>query len=519
MLRRNSGGIIEEEPPVNRVVSAEEMSRIDSLAQSRYGIPDTVLMENAGQLAWRTLDRTLGRAESRRIVFLAGPGNNGGDALVMARACHLEGVHRPRIVFTREPEKGLAKLHLDICRKLGVPAEPWGSAPAELLEEADCIVDGLLGTGIKGPGRDPLGQIAEEVAKAPKKPLVAAVDVPSGLWDGYRAGQPIVTAVLTLTLGLPKRSLYLPSARRHAGQIVPIDIGFPRDLIGDPALPGLLLDDDSIVRFVPPLDAEDYKHRRGVVAVFAGAPGTLGAGLLTATAVGRSGAGLVRLYVDPELYDSAAGACRSIMVGATDPKSPPSLEPFDAYVAGPGWGDDPLRLPLLEACIHSGLPGVLDAGALALLPPGYRSEEAHTVLTPHPGEFTRMTAIPREELLENPLPAMLDVASDRRCVVILKSHVSYVAGPDGRYAVYDGVNGALGTGGTGDILAGVVGAFLGRGVPAFEAASAAVALHGYLGRRVFGKRGWFLAEDLLDELSAALGDLLGVKNYSHIHER
>jgi ADP-dependent NAD(P)H-hydrate dehydratase / NAD(P)H-hydrate epimerase len=504
---------------MNRLVTAQEMARIDSQAQSRYGIPDTILMENAGQLAWRTLEKRLGRGRSRRIVFLAGPGNNGGDALVMARACATDGFHSPRVLLSKEPDKGLAELHANICRKLGLPTETWGPAAAGWLEESDCIVDGLLGTGITGPGRAPLGKIAAQVAKASENALVAAVDVPSGLWDGYRPGQPIVTAGLTLTLGLPKRSLYLPAARRHAGEIVPLDIGFPRELIRDPAIPGRLLDEASIAALVPPLASEDYKHRRGVVALFAGAPGTLGAGILSATAAGRSGAGLVRLYVDPELYAGASGACRSIMVGRTDPGTPPSLASFDAYVAGPGWSDDPLRIPLLESCIHSGLPGVLDAGALALLPRGFRSEEANTVLTPHPGEFTRLTKVSREELLADPLPAMMDLASDRRSVVVLKSHVSYVVGPDGRYAVYDGVNGALGTGGTGDLLAGIIGAFLARGVEAFEAASAAVALHGLVGRRVYGKRGWFLAEDMLEELSCALGDLVGMADYSHFDER
>lgn len=504
---------------MNRLVTAQEMSRIDAQAQSSFGIPDTILMENAGQLAWRTLAKRLGRDRSRRIVFLAGPGNNGGDALVMARACATDGFHSPRVVLSKEPGKGLAELHLNICRKLGVPTETWGAPAAEWLEESDCIVDGLLGTGITGPGRDPLGEIAEKVAKAAKRPLVAAVDVPSGLWDGYRAGQPVLTAGLTLALGLPKRSLYLPAARRHAGEIISLDIGFPRELIRDPAIPGRLLDEESLKGLVPPLDSEDYKHRRGVVALFAGAPGTLGAGILCATAAGRSGAGLVRLYVDPELYAGASGACRSIMVGRTDPSSSPSLEPYDAYVAGPGWSDDPLRIPLLESCIHSGLPGVLDAGALALLPRGFRSEAANTVLTPHPGEFARLTKVSREELLADPLPAMMDLASDRRSVVVLKSHVSYLASPDGRYAVYDGVNGALGTGGTGDILAGIIGAFLARGIAAFEAASAAVALHGLVGRRVYAKRGWFLAEDMLEELSGVLGDLVGMNDYSYADER
>ncbi|MFP4431096.1 MAG: NAD(P)H-hydrate dehydratase [Spirochaetaceae bacterium] len=504
---------------MNRLVTAQEMSRIDSQAQSLYGIPDTVLMENAGQLAWRTLEKRLGRDRGRRIVFLAGPGNNGGDALVMARACATAGLHSPRVVLSKEPEKGLAELHVNICRKLGLPTETWGPSSAGWLGESECIVDGLLGTGIAGPGRDPLGEIAEKVERASKKALVAAVDVPSGLWDGYRPGQPIITAGLTLTLGLAKRSLYLPAARRHAGEILPLDIGFPRELIRDPAIPGRLLDEQSVAAFVPPLESEDYKHRRGVVALFAGAPGTLGAGILSAGAAGRSGAGLVRLHVDPELYTGASGACRSIMVGRTDPSRPSSLEPFDAYVAGPGWSDDPLRIPLLESCIYSGLPGVLDAGALALLPRGFRSEEANTVLTPHPGEFARLTKVSREEILADPLPAMIDLASDRRSVVVLKSHVSYVVAPDGRYAVYDGVNGALGTGGTGDVLAGIIGAFLARGVGAFEAASAAVALHGLVGRRVYAKRGWFLAEDMLDELSASLSDLVGMNDYSHADER
>lgn len=513
------------------VVSAEEMSRIDSQAQSDFGMPELILMENAGQQAWKELEATLDRRRPQRIIFLAGTGNNGGDALVMARACKNGDFHHPRIVLSKEPEKGPAKTHLTTCRKLGIPVDVWNPSeppdgsneapPGEetqggLLSGADWIVDGLLGTGISGAARDPVGLIAGSIARLVPRPRVAAVDVPSGLWDGFRGGMPVVTADVTLTLGLPKRSLYLPVARRHAGEIRSVDIGFPRALIRDPKLPGMLVDDSTVSAFVPPLTAEDYKHRRGVVALFAGAPGTLGAAVLSATSTGRSGAGLVRLFVDPELYPTAAGACTSVMVGQCDPSVPPSLEGYDAYVAGPGWSDNPLRLPLLENCIASGLPGVLDAGALALLPKGFRGEEVNTVLTPHPGEFALLAGASRDAILADPLPAVVDVASDRASVVVLKSHVTYIGAPDGRYAVYDGVNGALGTGGTGDVLAGIVAGFLARGVEAFEAAAAAVALHGFLGRRAYGRRGWFLAEDMLEELSTGLADLVGTRNYSEL---
>jgi NAD(P)H-hydrate epimerase len=513
------------------VVTADEMSIIDSQAQSEFGIPELVLMENAGQRAWAELRSRLDRQRPQEIIFLAGTGNNGGDALVMARACKQDNVHLPRIILSKEPEKGPAKTHLATCRKLGIPVEIWKQTgtegkgeeghsrherPGGLLSGADWIVDGLLGTGISGAARDPVGEIAEAIAASEPRARVAAVDVPSGLWDGYREGMPIVTADLTLTLGLPKRSLYLPAARRHAGSIRPTDIGFPRALIEDPGLPGTLLDEKSVSAFVPPLASEDYKHRRGVVALFAGAPGTLGAAILSANATGRSGVGLVRLFVDPELYPSAAGACTSIMVGQCDPSFPPLLEEYDAYVAGPGWSDNPLRLPLLENCIASGLPGVFDAGALALLPKGFRGEGVNTVLTPHPGEFARLAGVSRDEVLADPLPAVLEVASDRASVVILKSHVTYIGAPDGRYALYDGVNGVLGTGGTGDILAGIIAGFLARGVDAFEAAAAAVAFHGFLGRRLYGRKGWFLAEDMLEEISSGLADLVGTRDYSEL---
>ncbi len=503
-----------------RLATAAEMAKIDSTAQNTFGIPDTILMENAGQTAWRTLSARLGRRQGRSILFLAGKGNNGGDALVMARACAGEGFHRPRIVLSAEPAKGLSRLHLDICRNLGVEAQVWSDATIPWLQEADCIVDGLLGTGISGPAREPVGRIAQllqEAAATQKPAMVVAVDVPSGLWDGYRRGRPVIQAHLTLTLGLPKRSLYLPDARRLAGEIVPLDIGFPRELVNDAAVPGMLVDEDDLALLIPKLRTEDYKHRRGVVALFAGAPGTLGAGILAATATARSGAGLVRLHVDPDLYPAAASACRSVMVAAVDPASPPDVKAFDAFVAGPGWDGDTRREPLLRTCLDSGLPGVLDAGALSLLPKGYRSESVRHVLTPHAGELSRLLGTAREELLADPLPPMMDLAGDIRGVVMLKSHVTYIVAPDGRYAIYDGVHGAMGTGGTGDVLAGILGAVLARGVGAFEAAAGAAVLHGLTGRRVYSRRGWFLAEDLLPELSVTLADSCGLEDYSRFH--
>jgi NAD(P)H-hydrate epimerase len=403
---------------------------------------------------------------------------------------------------------------------------PWDESRTEAeaaIRGADVVFDGVAGTGIKGGLRSPLSDMVEAINASTA--FTVAVDVPSGVSDDFEPDSPLVLADLTLTMGLPKRCMYLPKARAACGSIRRIALGFPPALTESGELPGRLLEETDIGKLVPALSPDAYKHRRGVLAVFAGARGTSGAAVLAATAAARSSAGMVRLFADSQVYPVLASQCRSVMVAERESELP-SLEGHDALLVGPGWGRGEDRLNDLRALVESGLPGVLDADGINLLAEMLASGQTGAsggagaseggagtlggrwVLTPHAGELARLTGDTAKKILDAPFEATAETARRLNAVVMLKSHVTVIAAPDGRYAVVDGLNPSMGTGGTGDVLAGIIGGFLARGVAPYEAACAGAALHDVVGKRCAVERGHFLAEDLLDFLSVELSGQL-----------
>lgn len=501
-----------------KIVTSQEMAAIDRRAQEDFGIPGLLLMENAGQkafAAWRAASESCGR----RMVFVAGAGNNGGDALVMARQAHIEGVPDVAAVPVSAKLKGNAELHLDILRRLGVPIFPWDSRhgeAVEVLEGADVVFDGIAGTGIRGGLRRPLSDIVEAINAS--RAEVVAVDVPSGLADDYRSGNPLVHAHMTLTMGLPKRCLYLPRARSACGDIRRIALGFPPVLTTSEELLGELLGEGDVARMISPVGHTDYKHRRGVLAVYAGSRGTSGAAALGATAAARTTAGMVRVFADEGVYPVLAAQMRSVMVAEWSGDDP-VLEGHDAVLVGPGWGRGPGRMSSLSAIFDSAVPGVLDADGINLLAEMRSGGDTASswqkttlggrwVLTPHAGEFARLLEASLDSVLEQPFETAMEAARELDAVVVLKSHVTVIAGPEGRYAVLDGMNPAMGTGGTGDVLSGIIAAFIARGAPPYSAAVAGVVLHDAVGKRCFEEHGWFIAEDLLEVLSRESARLL-----------
>lgn len=520
------------------VVTSAEMTEIDRRAQQDYGIPGLLLMENAGQkalAAWREEAGSAGGAGARRrLVFLAGKGNNGGDALVMARQAAIDRLGEVLVIPVAEELEGNAALHLDVVRRLGIPILPWetGRTEAEAaIRDADVLFDGIAGTGIKGGLRPPLSELVEAANAAAA--FTVAVDVPSGLADDFRRGNPLLRADLTLTMGLPKRCLFLPDARAACGSIRRIALGFPPVLTETDDLPGELLAPAAVGRVLPAPAPHDYKHRRGVLAVFAGARGTAGAAVLAATAAARSTAGMVRLFADSEVYPVLAAQCRSVMVaerpaatrtgGAAAPTGGaeagssrlPDLAGHSALLVGPGWGRGEQRERDLTGLLTSGLPGVLDADGINTLSDLQARGAApgplggRWVITPHAGELARLTGMSSAEVLADAFETTLAVARRLEAVVCLKSHVTIVAAPDGRYGVVDGMNPAMGTGGAGDVLAGMIAGILARGIDPFDAARAGCILHDTLGKRLHARRGFFLAEDLLEDLSAEVARYAG----------
>jgi NAD(P)H-hydrate epimerase len=445
----------------------------------------------------------------------------------MARQAAIERLGEVIVVPVAGELKGNAALHLDVVRRLGLTTLPWDTQRERAetaIRDAEVIFDGVAGTGISGGLRPPLSDIIEAANAATA--YTVAVDVPSGLSDDFRVGNTILQADLTLTMGLPKRCLYLPHARPACGRIRRIALGFPPALTEADTIPGELLTPGDAAALVPAPAREAYKHRRGVCAVFAGARGTSGAAALSATAAARSTAGMVRIFADADVYPVLAAQCRSVMVaeraagtggrgGGSEPDPLPDLDGHSSLLVGPGWGRGEHRERDLAALVAHRIPGVLDADGLNTLsdlqdrgaaPP---SLGGRWVLTPHAGELARLTGQTAKDVLSDAFATTLDAAKRLDAVVCLKSHVTLIASPDGRYAVVDGMNPAMGTGGAGDVLAGIIAGIIARGISPFDAARAGCIIHDGLGKRLFAEQGYFLAEDLLEGLSAEMVRYLG----------
>jgi ADP-dependent NAD(P)H-hydrate dehydratase / NAD(P)H-hydrate epimerase len=499
-----------------KVVSSEAMALIDRRTQAEFAIPAAILMDEAGVKAWAAAGRLTrsGGPPRGRLVFAAGRGSNGGDAFVMARQAAVE-ARRPAgcavVLAAGRPADGTdAARMLLMAESLGVACVDWTLEPdraRSLVAGADWIFDGIAGTGLSGGLREPLAGLVGCINASSAR--VVSLDVPSGVGDGFREGQPAVRATATLTMGLPKLCLYLPRARSLCGRIIVVPVGFPPALVEDPAIAGEMLPLGAWRSLAPRIPPDAHKGTRGHLAVFAGSPGTTGAAGLCATAAARSRLGLVTLFTDPAGWQVAAQGLTSVMcrpwtagVDAWDPGR------FTGVLAGPGWGLGDGNAEWLDRLLAVPVRGVLDADALTLL--GRRAARGRPdlggrwVLTPHPGEFARLAGVDRDAVLDDPVGRSSVLARELDAVIVLKGHCTVVACPDDRYWVLDAPNPAMATGGSGDVLAGVIAAGVAGGLPPAEAALFGVSLHASAGRLAARRRGWFLAEDLPPLLSRML---------------
>ncbi len=491
-----------------KVPTCADMAALDGRSRTEFGVPAMILMENASRSAAEIILREtrFGRTGEGSAVVAVGKGNNGGDALVAARHRWASGRRNIRVLLLQAGLGELPRMQFEILRRWGIPSLLWEESPGEaaaLLDKASLVVDGLYGIGLRGSLEGASAGLVERINASPGE--VVCLDLPSGLGSGYRMGMPAVRADLTITFELPKLCLYLPAGRLLAGRIVVAPAGFPPAAVAEVPAEASLVGEADLAGLLPAPSPGDYKNTRGHVAVFAGARGTTGAASLAAEAALRSGAGLVSLFTDPDLLPVLAAGAGGVMVKPL-PEGPEDRDGgrFSAFLAGPGWGVTGERLSRLEALLRSGLPGVLDADGLTLLNLLRRTARPDLrgrILTPHPGEFAALSGRSREEVLSDPLPIMDGICRELGCVLALKGHVTIVREPDGRTRIFDGMNPALGTGGSGDVLAGLMAGLLGRGLPPGDAAAAAVILHGRAGRMAREEGGFFAAQDLMPHIS------------------
>ncbi len=509
-----------------KVVTVDEMREIERRAGEEYGLTSPILMEHAGRSVAEHLRAFLGGdVTGCDVLVLLGPGNNGGDGRVMARFLAEWGAH---ITLWSWRER-----RLEIGETLVPTGDDLGPLRAAIAR-ADVVADAILGTGHSRP-LDPLMRAAlalvrDERARRPEL-AVLAVDLPSGLnADTGEVDEGTLPADLTVTLAFPKVGLLLFPGAEYVGELAVGDIGLPPDM---PISTGMDLVDAPMLRpLLPARPLDSNKGTYGKVMVVAGSSLYIGAAYLATAAAARIGAGLVTFATTAErapFYATKLTEATYALLPDEQHASPEdraqsllrALAGYRAAVIGPGLGQSDETRAFLEH-VFAGIQRMDDAerpclivdadglNNLAHLERWWERLPRDTVITPHPGEMTRLRG---GEKVSGGGADRLDVARESApkwgLVVVLKGATTLIASPEGQLRANWPGNPAMASAGTGDVLSGTVGGLLAQGLLPFDAASAAVYLHSRAGLRVSARIGdaGLLASDLLDELPLALRDV------------
>ena len=507
-----------------RLLTAAEMRAVDTRVIQDIGIPGMILMENAGRQVAEVAATFLEGVQGRKVSIIAGKGNNGGDGLVAARYLDNLGYKVRVFLLARATElTGDVLANYQICKQLDIDIqevdEKYLSKLRFCLSLTDLIIDALLGTGLKGPPQGLIAQTIELINDVEK--AVLAVDVPSGL-DASNGAVPgvCIQADATVTLAAPKVGLFTYPGAEHVGQVYVANIGIPPQIL-ESAGSGALLKASSVKELLPVRPSDGHKGTFGHVLILAGSVGMTGAATLTARAALRSGAGLVSLGVPTSLNDILEvklteamtiplpeTADRGLSIEAL-PVIHDHLGRMDALVMGPGLASNPSTGQLVEALLQEvSCPVVLDADGLNLAAKlgvleRRTNDSCPLVITPHPGEMARLLRCSIGEIQTDRVAAALTAAQRFCCTAVLKGAGTVVAAPNGHFWVNTTGNVGMATGGTGDVLSGILGALLAMGVPPIAAAGMAVYAHGLAGDLALKWRGEIslVAGDLTESLS------------------
>lgn len=495
------------------VVTTDEMRELDRLTMEEIGIPAFTLMETAGRaVAMAALDML---EESRGpVAVVCGFGNNGGDGFVAARVLRSHGVDAVvYLAAEREHVKGAAAEHLAVYEKAGgLVLSAASSGELDTVESeivhAELVIDALFGVGLSRPIEGYLAELVETIARAPR---VVAVDIPSGLHaDTGRALGACVVAERTITMAALKIALVSAPGFARCGEIEVVDIGIPPQLIDATGVRAGLVERRDVADWLPRASALDHKGDRGHVLVVGGSPGMRGAGRLAAAAALRCGAGLVTLAADGD-FDAPDSVMTHRLEGPLG-----NIDRFDAVVIGPGLGTGAVARKRVDEVFAAGIPAVLDADALNVLADDVGAIAAATgpvIVTPHPGEAARLLGSTAAEIEADRIAAARALAAKTRAIVVLKGARTIVCDGtlgDEHCSINPTGNPALATAGSGDVLAGAVGALLAQGVTPADAARAAVYAHGAAGEALAAQHGTrgVVSSDLPVAMARVLAELV-----------
>lgn len=504
--------------------TAAQSRSIDRRTIEEIGIPSPVLMENAGLAVAAAVARRCGGVRGRSIVVLCGKGNNGGDGFVVARHLAVQGARvRLFLAGARDKLSGDAALEAQIAANMGLPIAELQSpaGAAEALAGADAAVDALLGTGTRGEVTGLMADLIEALNAGPAP--VVAVDVPSGL--NVDTGLPCghcVRAVETVTFGVLKRGLALYPGAAYAGRVVLAPISIPDAAIEAEGIGVCLLQAPDAAALLPRREAWAHKGSAGSVLVAGGSLGMAGAAAMAALSALRVGAGLVRLAVPASLNDVLQAKATEVItlpVAQTDAGSfaPAGLRDAveraggsECVALGPGLGRNPETVRgFLEILPEVKAPLVIDAdglNALAEHPEVFGRLASPPVLTPHPGEMSRLLGKSVADVQGDRIAAAEEAARRFHAIVVLKGAGTVVAGPDGAVSINSTGNAGMASAGMGDVLTGTIAGLVAQGLAPRDAAVLGVFVHGLAGDLAAADRGGIglLATDVQERLPAAL---------------
>lgn len=507
-----------------KLLSAVQMRALDRYCIDELGIPGPVLMEAAGKAVAAEAELCL-RDGNGEVIVLCGKGNNGGDGFVAAQALREAG-RRACIVLPFSPDSlsADARVMFDRARAADVPVVDEIDDAA--LASAALIIDALLGTGVTGPVRGVMGTLIERVNRLRAGRGVIAVDLPSGVdADTGAVYGPAMQAELTVTMALPKPGLVLHPGAEYAGTWTAVEIGFPPEVIARWPAVGEVTDRAQAAAWIPLRPPTAYKGSVGAALIIAGSFGMTGAAAMAASSAYRSGAGLVRLALPASLVPALNATLTEVVFRPMPQTSAGSLSfravapllaeagEVQATLIGPGLSRNGATQAAIRRLVAQ-WPGplVVDADALTAMAGEddlWHQRTAPTIITPHPGEMSRLLGQPVAELERDRFATARITAARFNAVVVFKGAPTVIAAPDGALFVNPTGNPGLAVAGTGDTLAGAVTALLAQGLPPLLAATLATYLGGLAADRIANDKGirGMTAPDLCEAIPYAMKEL------------
>jgi hydroxyethylthiazole kinase-like uncharacterized protein yjeF len=485
-----------------RVLNTQQMREADRRTIDEIGIPGIVLMENAGRQAVAAMEAAFDELSTSHVGVLCGRGNNGGDGFVVARTLVQRGVETSVFLLGGVADvHGDARTNLEVLGRIGLTvveitnAQEWELHFSE-ISRCDLLVDAILGTGFHGRLSGLLDTVVADV-NGLGVPVVA-IDLPTGVSaDTPDVEGEAIDASMTVTLAAPKLPLLLPPADSHGGDLVIADIGIPLPILDEVDGPYIeLLTRERMREIVPARAADSHKGDFGRVLVIAGSLGRTGAAHLAAIGALRSGAGLVTIATPKSCVPIVAAMAPEYMTEPLEETASGSVDfaaldrilefKADVIAVGPGLGQAPGTAAFVHGLVErAGVPLVLDADALNAFAGDpdrlIGRDGVDVVLTPHPGEMARLLGTTIEAIQRERLRHASEFAARHRVHVVLKGHRTIVATPENRAFINLTGNAGMATGGTGDLLTGMIAGWFGQILDAEAACKLAVYLHGAAG--------------------------------------